>query len=83
LGAAGLLRLKEECEGLSLCRQGVLCLSISAGSTPLGTASSSSSFSSSFLRSFFLLSALSSVAAGGLGFGFCEIRFTRVFRFLL
>jgi hypothetical protein len=49
LGAAGLLQLKEECEELLLCRQGVLCLSISAGSTPLGTASCSSS---SFVRSF-------------------------------
>jgi len=48
LGAAGLLPLKEECEELPLCRQGVLCLSISAGSTPLGTASSSF-----LLRSFF------------------------------
>jgi hypothetical protein len=36
-----------------------------------------------FVRSFFLQSALSRVVACGLGFGFCEIRFTRVFRFLL
>ncbi len=61
LGRPACYSLREECEELLLSRQGVLCLSISAGSTPLGTASSSfllhlfvRSFSSLYLAGLLL-----------------------------